>query len=588
LQGNFTTDVLGCAAVTLPVFRGSVNPADPGYVLGRSLIVHALPDFCTGATGNAGGRLLQGVIGLANGFTIPFPPTPVTSIPLATAVFSKVAGTSGNYPNLLGIVQLATVPTGVSLTFLVLGLNASATYGIHIHQFGDITGALGLTVGSHFNPYNASHGCQLPMHAGDMGNFLTDSNGVLSATYVNTQVSLALDAVNSIVGLAIVIHDQADPCSGALFGNRIALAVVGVAQGALAGQAVLLDVGNAPVGTGDVFVAPGGVFVHVSMQGLAPGSTHGIHISQYGDILQPAGTFAVGGHYNPFGASHGCPSSANPHVGDLGNVVANSNGNVNAYIYTPFASLDQNNPACLIGLALTVTSGQDDCTTNPTGNSGAEIFAGVIGIKINSPAIPVSGTFAFGAIQAVSSFIGAASITGNITFAGFDEGGIYAYIYLAGLAPNSPHAIHIHQFGDISNSTNSVGNHFNPYNTPHGCPSSPSHHVGDMGTFTADSQGRILALFVNQQATLTLNHPASVIGRSVVIHSAADDCVANYGTKLAAGVIGYTSYAQRYDPTPYPPSSPAVRVSPTLLPLVVLLLGTLAATAHNSLLPTRK
>ena len=35
---------------------------------------------------------------------------------------------------------------------------------------------------------------------------------------------------------------------------------------------------------------------------------------------------STGGHYNPFGLTHGAPDSANRHVGDLGNIVADASG----------------------------------------------------------------------------------------------------------------------------------------------------------------------------------------------------------------------------------------------------------------------
>lgn len=556
-----------------------MTPTDKGYILGRGLIVHASPDTCTGTTGNAGARVLQGVIGLASGYTLPFNSAAGAGSPLpfATAVFSKIAGTTANYPDLMGIVQLTPAATGgVSLSFLVTGLNASATYGIHIHQYGDIT--TGATSGGHLNPYGVLHSCTDPKHTGDMGNFQTDANGVLSATYVNTNATLSLNAINSIVGLAIIIHDQADPCSGSAFGNRIANAVVGVSQGALSAQAQLIGLSNNNNGQAQFYVFPGGVLVHAVLNGLTPNTRHGIHISQYGNILQPQGSFEVGGHFNPLNAVHGCLTSAHQHVGDLGNVQANGNGNVDTYIFTPFASLDQNSPAFIVGQALTITTGQDDCTTNPGGNSGAEAYAGVIGLQLNSPTIsPASGSFAFGEVQAVCTFVGASGITGNITFTGNEQGGLNVYFYLAGLPANTPHAIHIHQYGDLSQGVNSAGNHFNPYNVSHGCPSTPKHHVGDMGTFHADGSGRILALFINSQATLTPNHVASVVGRSVVVHSAADDCVSSYGTKLAACAIGYTQAEQRFDPTPQPSSSLAVPASAPLSLALTLLVALVAA-----------
>jgi Cu-Zn family superoxide dismutase len=37
----------------------------------------------------------------------------------------------------------------------------------------------------------------------------------------------------------------------------------------------------------------------------------------------------AGAHYNPFNVTHGAPNSTIRHIGDLGNIVEDSNGNVN-------------------------------------------------------------------------------------------------------------------------------------------------------------------------------------------------------------------------------------------------------------------
>jgi Cu-Zn family superoxide dismutase len=53
------------------------------------------------------------------------------------------------------------------------------------------------------------------------------------------------------------------------------------------------------------------------VKGLTPG-LHGFHVHQYGDLSQ--GCASAGGHFNPFGKTHGAPSSSTRHVGDLGNI----------------------------------------------------------------------------------------------------------------------------------------------------------------------------------------------------------------------------------------------------------------------------
>merc|ERR1711997_1094404 len=67
-------------------------------------------------------------------------------------------------------------------------------------------------------------------------------------------------------------------------------------------------------------------FVH----GLAPNPLHGFHVHEFGDLSD--GCTSCGGHFNPYGNTHGGPDSDNRHVGDLGNIVANDNGDSVVFI----------------------------------------------------------------------------------------------------------------------------------------------------------------------------------------------------------------------------------------------------------------
>ena len=59
-----------------------------------------------------------------------------------------------------------------------------------------------------------------------------------------------------------------------------------------------------------------------TVSGLEPGD-HGFHIHEFGDMSK--GCESMGAHYNPDNVDHGNEDSG--HVGDLGNIIADENGN---------------------------------------------------------------------------------------------------------------------------------------------------------------------------------------------------------------------------------------------------------------------
>jgi len=113
--------------------------------------------------------------------------------------------------------------------------------------------------------------------------------------------------------------------------------------------------------------------------------------------------------------------------------------------------------------------------------------------------------------------------------------------------PNKIHAIHIHEFGDLSDGCKSLGPHYNPANVDHGCfRCKTSRHAGDLiNNFQADKNGVFKFEYTDHLLSV-----ADILGRSVVIHEDVDDCghggdkesliTGNAGNRISCGVIGIT------------------------------------------------
>jgi len=131
--------------------------------------------------------------------------------------------------------------------------------------------------------------------------------------------------------------------------------------------------GNTATGTVSFTEVDGGVRVVAIFAGLTPGE-HGFHVHEKGDCSAPDGTSA-GGHFNPEGHDHGLPEQATRHAGDLGNLVADAEGN--ASLDHVFTGLTLRGETAIIGRGLIVHADKDD-GGQPTGNAGARVACGVI------------------------------------------------------------------------------------------------------------------------------------------------------------------------------------------------------------------
>ncbi len=138
------------------------------------------------------------------------------------------------------------------------------------------------------------------------------------------------------------------------------------------------------------------------------------------------------------------------------------------------------------------------------------------------------------------------SVGGTIHFRKAGDG-VQVTGEVTGLAPNSKVGFHVHEFGDCSAPDgSSAGGHFAPAGNPHGAPTAPKHHAGDLGNLEADASGKA-KVEVGAPGLNIATGPAQVIGRGLIVHVQTDDFTTqptgNAGGRAACGVIGVTKPA---------------------------------------------
>ena len=140
---------------------------------------------------------------------------------------------------------------------------------------------------------------------------------------------------------------------------------------------VLQPVGESGV-SGVVRFDRQGEQLHVTgtVKGLGPGK-HGFHVHQFGDLRDDQEGMSVGGHFNPTGGPHGHRDGKERHVGDFGNIEADDSGTAEIDFMDPMATIDGEHQ--IVGHGLVVHAGEDKFT-QPSGDAGARVAFGVIGV----------------------------------------------------------------------------------------------------------------------------------------------------------------------------------------------------------------
>lgn len=168
--------------------------------------------------------------------------------------------------------------------------------------------------------------------------------------------------------------------------SRATIAALAVALAAAAAEAraaetavaQMINVDNKTIGTVTLAETPSGVLIRVQLKGIPPGP-HGFHIMEVGKCEAPF--TSAGNILNPLGAKHGLRNDEGPSMGDMPNLFASQNSEINAELLNPFVTLQPDADGSLLresGTAFILRAAADDHVTHPDGNSGARIACGVI------------------------------------------------------------------------------------------------------------------------------------------------------------------------------------------------------------------
>lgn len=134
--------------------------------------------------------------------------------------------------------------------------------------------------------------------------------------------------------------------------------------------------GNSLSGRILITAARGRVMVAADFKGLAPGP-HGLHVHELGDCSAPD-AISAGGHFNPHGGHHGESHDAGAHLGDLGNVIADANGNAELRKELKGLAVEPGEADSIVGRSVVLHAEGDDLRSQPSGNAGARIACGVL------------------------------------------------------------------------------------------------------------------------------------------------------------------------------------------------------------------
>jgi len=294
---------------------------------------------------------------------------------------------------------------------------------------------------------------------------------------------------------------------------------------------------------------------------------HGLHVHERGNISS-TDCMSAKAHWNPQRMIHGNISSPTRHIGDLGNIKADSSGIAQINLQLPADKLPLVGPDSIVGRALVIHQGEDDLgagghsDSHTTGHEGPRLGCGVIGLmtefnpatldpEMQKTGSPSSGGHVEKAVAVLRSSTGNQEF-GTISFVREKGNPLMVHIFgsLQGISPkNAEHGFHVHQFGNVN--CTAAGNHYNPDGSSHAGMHDAVRHVGDLGNIFVNGDGTANVNIRIDATKFPLVGPKSIIGRTLVLHDGEDDLgLGNFtdskttghaGGRLGCGVIGIDS-----------------------------------------------
>lgn len=113
-----------------------------------------------------------------------------------------------------------------------------------------------------------------------------------------------------------------------------------------------------------------GVRIEIEVEG-APKGKKAVHIHEKDDCSDIAGK-SMGGHFAPGGNKHGLPTAAEHHLGDLGNMTVDDDGEGTLKITVAKANLKPGDAMSFLGKAIVIHEGEDQ-GNGESGNAGSPI-----------------------------------------------------------------------------------------------------------------------------------------------------------------------------------------------------------------------